>query len=230
MLTPHAAGPFTPVLRSPAPVTPPLPPQATPNTTLSPSRAVRIALYTHRALPTPRFQRQAPPPDPSPATPHLHPSVHTPFSPASIPAGSNPQGYLAPNPSELSPDPPLAPMLAPHPLQLTFIVTLPDPSFPTHLPSPSSSQTPPPQTVSSLSPLFGILTPPPNFLLPSLIVPAESLTSWWDLPDELSGEGNRILGREPRLREAQEARERIIRGDEVPFALRWHTRAIVRRV
>ena len=236
MLTPHAAGPFTPgiVLRESAHATPPVTPplyQIPPNTPQPPPRAVQLALHPHRAPPTPRFQPQTSPPQGStPATPHLNASVHISFPSASTPAGLNPQGLLAPNPSDLSPNPPLASTLASHPLQLTFLLTLPDPSFPTYLPPPSSLQTPLPPTASSLSPTFGILTPSPTFLLPSLIVPAESLTSWWDLPDEpSSAEGNRAPGWESRLRELQEARESIRRRDDVALALRWQGRAIGRR-
>ena len=229
MLTPHTAGPFTPgmVLRSPGPVAP-LPHRATPSTPQHLPRAVRAALYPHGALPTPQFQRRASPRDSTPATPPLHTDIPTSFSSASTPTRVIPQESLARNTSELAPNPPSTSVLAPHPLQLTFLITLPDPSFPTHF--PPSSQTPPP-IASFLPPTFGILTPPRTFLLPSLAVPAESLTSWWDLPDELSSvEGDRAPGWEFRLREIQVARERISRGNDVAFALRLNGRGIGRRM
>ncbi len=219
MLTPHTAGSCIPgavLLHSPVPVTPPPPP-----------RGVLSALYPQPqgVLPTPRFQQPASPRNSSPATPHIHTNVGISSSLAPTPARLNPQEFPAPSPSELSPNPPLTSMLAPHPLQLTFLITFPDPSFPTHLPPPSFSQTPPTPTASSVSPTFGILNPPPTCLLPSLTV------SWWDLPDEdPRAEGNRAPGWDFRLREVQVARERISRHDDVAFALRRHGRGIGRRV
>ena len=223
MLTPHTAGSCTPgaVLHSPAPGTPP------------PARGVLFSLYPQGALPTSRFQQQASPQNSAPTTPHMHTNVHMSSSSIPTPATLNPQESPAPSPSEPSPNPPSTSTLAPHPLQLTFLITFPDPSFPTHLPPPSFSQTPSPPTASSVSvsPTFGILDPPPTFLLPSMTVPAESLTSWWDVPDEASGaEGNRDAGWEFRFREVQLARERVSRRDDVAFALRRHGRTIGRRV
>ena len=204
MLTPHASG------RLPlgAPVAPPSTPQS-----------------PQGALPTPQLQQHASLRNSAPATPPVHTSVDISFP--SLARVESP----APNPSEMSPNPPLTATLASHPLQLTFIITFPDPSFPTHLPPSSSSHTPLPPTVSFSSPTFGILNPPPTFLLPSLIVPAESLASWWDLPDEAPiAEGNRAREWEFRLREVQLARERISRRDDVTFALWRHGRGIGRRV
>lgn len=204
MLTPHTAGPF-----------PPSTPVASPSTPQSPQGA----------LSTPRFQQHASPQNSAPATPPLHTSVHISFP--SLARVESP----AANPSEMSPDPPLTSTLASHPLQLAFLITFPDPSFPIHLPPPSSSHTPLPPTVSVLSPTFGILNPSPIFLLPSLTVPAESLASWWDLPDEASiAEGNRAPEWQFRLREVQETRERISRRDDVTFTLWRHGRGIGRRV
>lgn len=222
MLTPHTTGSCTPgaVLHPPAPVTPPL------------ARGVLFTLHPEGAPPTPRSQQHASPRNAAPATPHTHTNVHISFSSVPTPARLNPQEFPAPNPPEPSPDPPLTSTLAPHPLQLTVLITFPDPSFPTHFPPPSLSQSPSPPTASSVSvsPTFGILDPPPIFLLPSMTVPAESLASWWDLPDEASrAEGSRAPGWEFRLREVQLARERVSRRDDVAFALRRHGRAIGRR-
>lgn len=204
MLTPHTAGPF--------PLSAPV---ASPSTPQSPQGALTI----------PRFQQHPSPRNSAPATPPLHPSVHMSFT--SLARVESP----APNPSEMTPKSPLTSTLASHPLQLTFLITFPDPSSPTHFPPPSSSHTPLPPTVSSvLSPTFGILDPPPTFLFPSLTVPAESLASWWDLPDEASiAEGNRAREREFRLREVQQARESIRVRDGVTFALRRQGWGIGRR-
>jgi len=229
MLTPHTAGPLSPspILLLPPSVTQPLPPQETQNTPQRPPRAVRDALYPHGPLPTPRFQPRTAPRDSTPATPQPHTGASiSAFSP-SIPDSSNTHEF----PASMHLEPPLSTStLAPHPLRLTFLITLPDPSFPSHLPPPLSSQIPSRPTASSLSPTLGILSPTPTFLLPSLKVPAEFLASWWDLPEELSrAEGNRALGWDFRPREVQEVRGRVSGGDDVAFALRWNGRSAGRR-
>jgi len=222
MLTPHTAGPLcpNPVLPSPAPVTPP---QTTHNNPQHPPRAVRVTLYPQRML---QSQRLTEPRNSTPATPHLHTGVPISASTTSTLEGLNPQEPPAPIPSGLSPN--LPSTLAPHPLQLTFLIILPDPSFPSHFPPPPSHY-PSRSVASSLSPTFGILTPP-HFLLPSLTIPAESLSSWWDTHDELSrAEGNRASRWESHLRDMQEARDRVNGGDDTVFALRWNGRAVRRR-
>lgn len=234
MLTPHTVGPLyaNPIFLSAASVISPLPLQETHSTPQPPQRAVRVALYPHGPLPTPRFQSRTLPRDSTSATPRARTGVPTLVFSPSIPERSNPQEFPAPIHSEPSPTPLSASTLAPHPLQLTFLINLPDAFFPCHFIPPFSSQTPSPPTASSLSPTLGILTPPPTFLLPSLSVPTESLTSWWDLPEELSrAEGNHAPGWEFRLREPEmeESRARVGGEDGVPFGLRWNGRPTRRR-
>lgn len=107
--------------------------------------------------------------DPPGSPPRERRSSQSPHRPSTSVVGSQ----RAPTPS-LKEDSPIEDGTYPHPVHLTFLITMPDPTSPSYSLHTSSQPT-------FLTPL-ALGTTQPIARLPSILIPSDELDSWWDLP------------------------------------------------